>query len=107
NSNLITANGSVEVTGGRHGDIRALANKPAGVAQCAPGAVQWCSIAPGFGVRTRPSPTIANIYSKGAVEFNSPASVGRVEAEGDLRMVGCSPTWNSATYGGSFMNNTS
>ncbi|GGJ00242.1 hypothetical protein GCM10009083_16280 [Halopseudomonas pertucinogena] len=107
NSNLITANGSVEVAGGKHGDIRALANKPSGVAQCAPGAVQWCSMAPGFGVRTRPSPTIANIYSKGAVEFNSTASVGRVQAEGDLLMVGCSPTWNSATYGGNFTNNSS
>lgn len=107
NSQLITANGSVEVTGGRHGDIRALANKPAGTAQCAPGAVQWCSMPPGFGVRTRPTPTIANIYSKGAVEFNSSASVGRVQAEGNLVMVGCSPSWSSATYGGSFTNNPS
>lgn len=105
NSHLVTANGSVEVTGGHHGDIRALADKPAGTAQCAPGAVQWCSMAPGFGVRTRPTPTIANIYSKGAVEFNSTASVGRVQAEGNLVMVGCSPSWTSATYGGSFTNN--
>ena len=107
NSQLITANGSVEVTGGRHGDIRALANKPAGTAQCAAGAVQWCSMPPGFGVRTWPTPTIANIYSKGAVEFNSSASVGRVQAEGNLLMVGCSPSWLSATYGGSFTNNPS
>lgn len=105
NSHVVTANGSVEVTGGNHGDIRALADKPPGVAQCAPAATQWCSMEPGFGVRTHPSPTIANIYSKGAVEFNSTASVGRVQAEGNLVMVGCSPSWTSATYGGTFTNN--
>ncbi|SDS65021.1 hypothetical protein SAMN05216198_2433 [Halopseudomonas litoralis] len=107
NSQLITANGSVEVTGGRHGDIRALANKPGGTAQCAAGAQQWCSLNPGFGVRTQPSPTIANIYSKGAVEFNSTATVGRVQAEGNLVIKGCTPTWTSARYGGSFTNNPS
>lgn len=107
NSRLVTANGSVEVTGGSHGDLRALANKPSGAAQCAPGAQTWCSLNAGFGVRTRPSPSIANIYSRGAVEFNSTANVGRVQAEGNLVMVGCSPHWTSATYGGSFTNNPS
>src|SRR5690606_18154997 len=65
----------------------------------------WCAMLPGSGVRIRPSPTIANIYSKGAVEFTSSATVGRVRAEGDLRVTGCSPSWTSATYGGSFANN--
>lgn len=107
NSQVVTANGSVEVAGGRHGDLRALANKPSGAAQCATGAVRWCDMAPTFGVRIRPSPTIANIYSKGAVEFASTATVGRVQAEGNLVVAGCSPTWTSATYGGSFTNNPS
>lgn len=105
NSHLVTANGSVEVRGGQHGDLQALANKPSGTAQCSPGATQWCSMPPSFGVRTHPSPTIANIYSKGHVEFNSTVKVGRVQAEGNLLVVGCTPTWTSATYGGSFQNN--
>ncbi|MEH6389020.1 MAG: hypothetical protein V7772_14230 [Pseudomonas profundi] len=105
NSQSIVANGSVEVTGGVHGDIRALANKPAGVAQCAAGAAQLCAITPTFGVRTRPSPRLANIYSRNHVEFNSSVSVGRVQAEGDLIIEGCSPDWTTATYGGSFANN--
>ena len=104
NSQSIVANGSVEVTGGVHGDIRALANTPTGVAQCATGAAQLCSTPPSFGVRTRPSPRIANIFSKNHVEFNSSVSVGRVQAEGNLLIVGCSPEWSTATYGGSFTN---
>ncbi|WP_150303182.1 hypothetical protein [Pseudomonas saliphila] len=107
NSQSITANGSVEVTGGTHGDIRALANKPAGVAECSTGAAQLCSISPSFGVRTHPSPRIGNIYSKNHVEFNSSVNVGRVQAEGNLLINGCSPEWSSATYGGSFGNNPS
>ncbi|QJD59103.1 hypothetical protein HG264_09355 [Pseudomonas sp. gcc21] len=107
NSQSIIANGSVEVTGGVHGDIRALANTPTGVAQCATGAAQLCSIPSSFGVRTYPSPRIANIYSKNHVEFNSSVSVGRVQAEGDLLINKCSPEWSTATYGGSFTNNSS
>lgn len=107
NSQLVTANGSVEVVGGQHGDIRALADKPNGTAQCAPGAVRWCSLAPTFGVQTGPTPTIANIYSRNTVEFNSSVQVGRVQAEGNLVVVGCTPNWNSATYGGTFTDNPS
>lgn len=105
NSQSIIANGSVEVTGGTHGDIRALANRPAGVAQCAAGAAQLCTINPGFGVRTSPSPRIENITSKNHVEFNSSVRAGRVRAEGNLLINGCTPEWTSATFGGTFTNN--
>ncbi|MFC3606583.1 hypothetical protein [Stutzerimonas tarimensis] len=105
NSQSITANGSVEVTGGKHGDIRALSNKPAGTAQCATGAAQLCTISPTSGVKTNPTPTIDNIYSKGNVEINSSVNAGHIQAEGDLRIVGCAPNWSSAVYGGSFFDN--
>lgn len=107
NSQSIIANGSVEVTGGAHGGISALANKPAGVAQCAAGAAQHCSISPGFGVRTWPTPRIENIASKNHVEFNSSVSVGSIRAGGNLEVKGCTPQWNSATFGGNFIDNSS
>ncbi len=106
-SQSITANGSVEVTGGVHGDIRALANKPAGTAQCAVGATQWCTAAQGLGVKTNPEPTIGNIYSKANVELNSSVSIGNIRAENDLKISGCTPNWLSATYGGTFTDNQS
>lgn len=104
-SQSIVANGSVDIKGGTHGDISALANKPGGVAQCASGATQVCELNSTFGVRTNPNPTIGNIYTKGNVEFNSSVTVGDIRAEGDLRVMGCTPNWSSATYGGSFTNN--
>lgn len=120
NSSAINANGSVFVSGGKHGNIYAHANKPAGVAQCASSAETLCgdypatgwpydSFAASPGVRTSPTPTIDNIYSRNAVHLHSSVNVtGRVSAEGNLRIdTGCSPNWGSAVYGGNFANNNS
>lgn len=119
NSSMINANGSVFVSGGKHGDIYAHANKPAGVAQCAIGADTLCgdhpatgwpydSFATSPGVRTSPKPTIDNIYSRNAVHlYNSVNVTGQVSAEGNLRITECTPNWGSAMYGGDFTNNNS
>lgn len=119
NSSMINANGSVFVSGGKHGDIYAHANKPAGVAQCAIGADTLCGDSPATsstydsfaaspGVRTSPEPTINNIYSRNAVHLHSSVNViERVSAEGSLRITGCTPNWGSAMYGGDFTNNNS
>lgn len=110
-SQMIVANGSVEVAGGSHGNIYAHTNKPIDLAQCSSGAVKHCDsteskLASGFGVKTNPTPNINSIFSRNKVHLNSSATVDKVSAEGDLIITGCSPKWNSAIFGGAFSNNS-
>lgn len=118
NSGTVNANGSIFVRGGTHGNLYAHANKPAGLAQCSSGADTLCNTSPTVGwpydsfandpgVRTGPTPTINDIYSRNSVHFNSSFTARRVSAEGDLRITGCSPTWQNAIFGGVFTNNNS
>lgn len=106
-SNLIAANGSVEVSGGTHGDIYAHANNPAVIAQCESGATQYCashgsSLPSGFGIKTNPAPTINAIYSKADIELKSSVAVGVVRAERHLNVTQCEPSWINAYYGVSY-----
>ncbi|MEA1052388.1 hypothetical protein U5801_21640 [Lamprobacter modestohalophilus] len=90
---LVQANGSVEVAGGLHGTLYARADVDPGIASCASDSEVHCSIASDFGVKVNwTTPVRIGIFTKGDVYTNTFVNTLTVQTEGNFISDSCPGT---------------